>query len=84
MSGLKQGWAFAWRSLMAAELIAIIPGHLGIGQLLNGATGLADYVAVWEAMITILIIGIVIDAAFFGTADRAIRRRYGLIDSSSS
>jgi NitT/TauT family transport system permease protein len=84
MSGLKQGWAFAWRSLMAAELIAIIPGHLGIGQLLNGATTNIDFVGVWEAMITILIIGIVIDAAFFGTADRAIRRRYGLIDSSAS
>jgi NitT/TauT family transport system permease protein len=84
MSGLKQGWAFAWRSLMAAELIAIVPGHLGIGQLLQGASTQADFIGVWEAMITILIIGILVDALFFGTADRAIRRRYGLIDASGN
>lgn len=84
MSGLKQGWAFAWRSLMAAELIAGIPGHVGIGQLLSGAGEQINFVGVWEAMITIFIIGVVVDALFFGTADRAIRRRYGLIDASGT
>ena len=58
IGGLKQGWAFAWRSLMAAELIGALGGHLGIGQLLNGAQVQADYVGVFEAMIVILIIGI--------------------------
>ena len=84
VSGLKQGWAFAWRSLMAAELVAALPGHVGIGQLLSGAGEQIDFVGVWEAMITIFIIGVVVDALFFGTADRAIRRRYGLIDASGS
>jgi NitT/TauT family transport system permease protein len=83
IGGLKQGWAFAWRSLMAAELIGGLSGHLGIGQLLNGAATQADYIGVFEAMITILIIGILIDALVFGTADRAIRRRYGLIDAAA-
>jgi NitT/TauT family transport system permease protein len=83
VGGLKQGWAFAWRSLMAAELIGGLSGKLGIGQLLNGFGAQADYVGVFEAMIVILIIGILVDALVFGTVDRAIRRRYGLIDAAT-
>ena len=84
VGGLKQGWAFAWRSLMAAELIGGLTGHLGIGQLLNGFATQNDYVGVFEAMIVILIIGILVDALVFGTLDRAIRRRYGLIDAAAT
>ena len=83
IGGLKQGWAFAWRSLMAAELIGGLNGRLGIGQLLNGAQSVQDYVGVFETMIMILIIGILVDSLVFGTADRAIRRRYGLIDAAA-
>lgn len=83
IGGLKQGWAFAWRSLMAAELIGGLSGHVGIGQLLNAAGVEADYTGVFEAMIVILVIGILVDSLVFGTADRAIRRRYGLIDAAS-
>jgi NitT/TauT family transport system permease protein len=84
VGGLKQGWAFAWRSLMAAELIAGSLGHVGIGQLLSANGEQLDFVGVFEAMITIFIIGVLVDALFFGTADRAIRRRYGLIDAAGS
>jgi NitT/TauT family transport system permease protein len=84
VGGLKQGWAFAWRSLMAAELIGGLNGKLGIGQLLNGYSSQADYIGVFEAMIVILIIGILVDALVFGTVDRAIRRRYGLIDTAAT
>ena len=83
IGGMKQGWAFAWRSLLAAELIAQLPGHLGIGQQLNYAGARADYIGIFEAMIVILLIGILVDALVFGTADRAIRRRYGLIDAAA-
>jgi NitT/TauT family transport system permease protein len=83
MGGLKQGWAFAWRSLMAAELIGGLNGKLGIGQLLNGRAAQDDYIGVLEAMIVILIIGILVDSLVFGTADRALRRRYGLIDAAT-
>lgn len=83
VGGLKQGWAFAWRSLMAAELIGSLPGHVGIGQLLNAAQEQIDYVGVFEAMIVILIIGVLVDSLVFGTVDRAIRRRYGLIDAAA-
>ena len=84
VSGLKQGWAFAWRSLMAAELIGGFPGHLGIAQQLNVATQNADYPSVYESMIVIFVIGVVVDVVFFGTIVRAIRKRYGLIDAAAS
>jgi NitT/TauT family transport system permease protein len=84
VSGLKQGWAFAWRSLMAAELIGGFPGHLGIAQQLNVATQNADYPSVYESMIVIFVIGVVVDVVFFGTVVRAIRKRYGLVDAAAS
>jgi NitT/TauT family transport system permease protein len=84
IGGLKQGWSFAWRSLLAAELIANLPGKIGIGQRLNFAATRIDYIGVFEAMIVILIIGILVDSLVFGTADRAIRRRYGLIDAAAA
>ena len=83
ISGLKQGWAFAWRSLMAGELITTIPGHQGLGNYLNQSKDLADYTGVYAAMVVIFVIGIIIDAVFFGTAERGIRRRYGLIDEAT-
>ena len=82
-SGLKQGWAFAWRSLMAGELITTIPGRQGLGNYMNQSKDLADYTGVYAAMVVIFVIGIVVDAVFFGTAVRRIRRRYGLLDAAS-
>jgi sulfonate transport system permease protein len=84
VGGLKQGWAFAWRSLMAGELIAGFPGHIGLGEALNNAAQNADFVSVYEAMIVIFVIGVVVDAILFGTILRAIRKRYGLIDSAAT
>jgi NitT/TauT family transport system permease protein len=84
VGGLKQGWAFAWRSLMAGELIAGFPGHIGLGEALNNAAQNADFVSVYEAMIVIFVIGVVVDAVFFGTILRSIRKRYGLIDSAAT
>jgi len=84
VSGLKQGWAFAWRSLMAGELITTLPGHIGLAQQLSAAAANADYVAVYEAMLVIFMIGVVVDALIFGTAERWIRRRHGLIDAASA
>jgi NitT/TauT family transport system permease protein len=83
VSGLKQGWAFAWRSLMAGELITVFPGHLGIAQSLNVSAQNADFVGVYEAMIVIFVLGVAIDALLFGTMVRAIRKRYGLIDAAA-
>ena len=80
VGGLKQGWAFLWRSLMAAELIAQVPGEQGIGQLLNINRNLSRQDGVMAMMIVILVIGIAVDALVFSQMDKAIRRRWGLID----
>jgi len=80
VAGLKQGWAFAWRSLLAGELLVIIPGALSLGQRLQSERELASADGVLAVMIVILVIGILIDSVFFATAERAIRRRWGLID----
>jgi NitT/TauT family transport system permease protein len=79
VGGLKQGWAFAWRSLMAGELLGVVTGEPSIGFLLQNYRNLADYDAMLAMMIVILVVGIVVDAVFFGTLDRWVRRRYGLL-----
>ncbi len=77
VGGLKQGWAFAWRSLMAAEIINIIANQPSIGQQLQFAHDFADSQQLLALMIVIFSIGVTVDLAF-GFADRAIRRRRGL------
>ena len=82
VAGLKQGWAFAWRSLLAGELLVPIAGQISLGRELDEARNLADYTGLYATMIMILAIGLAADA-LFSTADRAIRRRYGLIDAAA-
>jgi NitT/TauT family transport system permease protein len=77
LSGLKQGWAFAWRSLMAGELLVIIAHQTSIGEQLDNARELSDAPGLLATMIVILVIGIVVDMCF-GAADNALRRRWGL------
>jgi NitT/TauT family transport system permease protein len=84
VAGLKQGWAFAWRSLLAGELIVLIPGQFSLGQQLDANRQLGDSAGVISVMIVILVIGILVDALLFGTAERKIRRRYGLVDAAAS
>jgi sulfonate transport system permease protein len=79
VAGLKQGWAFAWRSLMAGELLVTIASSTSIGVQLTYARELSDAPRVISVMIVILILGLVVDLAFT-KADRAIRRRWGLLD----
>jgi NitT/TauT family transport system permease protein len=77
LSGLKQGWAFAWRSLMAGELLVIVANRPSIGARLQFARELSDAPALVAYMIVILTIGIIVDAAF-AHADRTLRNRRGL------
>ena len=79
VAGMRQGWAFTWRSLMAGELLVLIPGTFSIGVLLSNDQQQADMASAESIMIVILILGIGVDA-LFGTADRALRRRRGLAD----
>ncbi|MEV0150775.1 MULTISPECIES: ABC transporter permease [unclassified Nonomuraea] len=77
LAGLKQGWAFAWRSLMAGELLVIIANRPSLGEQLHFARELADSPGLLATMIVILVIGIFVDR-LFGVADDALRRRWGL------
>jgi NitT/TauT family transport system permease protein len=83
VAGLKQGWAFAWRSLMSGELVVIVTNTASIGVLLENAQNMTDMPAAIAIMIVILVLGIVIDA-LFTALDKVIRRRWGLIDAADS
>jgi NitT/TauT family transport system permease protein len=78
VGGLKQGWAFAWRSLMAGELIVIVGHQASLGQRLQFARDLSDAEQMLALMIVIFVIGVAIDSVF-GAFDRSIRRRWGLL-----
>ena len=77
VGGLKQGWAFAWRSLMAGEIIVIVAHQPSLGQQLQFARDFADAQQLLAVMIVIFVIGVTVDSVF-GAADRAIRTRWGL------
>src|SRR6266480_3246071 len=75
INGLKQGWTFAWRSLMAGELIFFT---LSLGNLLQTGRDLNDASQVMAVMVVIIIIGVAIDVLIFGPIERNVRDRWGL------
>jgi NitT/TauT family transport system permease protein len=80
LSGLRQAWAFAWRSLMAAELITQSPDlGTGLGQLLDRHRELSEMDGVMAVIITILVVGIVVELLLFAPVERRILRRRGLL-----
>lgn len=85
VAGLKQGWAFSWRSLMAAEIITM-GGSMGfgLGTLLNQSRELADLASVLGTIILILTIGIVIELVVFGPLERRMLRNRGLLLGGTS
>jgi NitT/TauT family transport system permease protein len=83
LAGLKQGWAFAWRSLMAAELFIAIIGQVSIGQQLDADQQAFDFTGASTMIIVIFVIGIVVDT-IFTKADVALRRRRGLLDPAAA
>jgi len=83
VAGMKQGWAFAWRSLMAGELLVLILGQPSLGVLLNNNQNLQDFAGVTSIMIVILAIGILVDMVF-NKIDAFIRRRRGLLNPGTA
>jgi len=75
VSGLKQGWAFAWRSLIAGEMIFV---SLGLGQLLMMGRDLNDMSQVIAVMILIVAIGYIVDGLIFKTMERKLQYKWGL------
>jgi NitT/TauT family transport system permease protein len=78
VAGLKQGWAFAWRSLMAGELLVIIANKPSLGARLQFEREFADAAGLLAFMVIVLVIGIVVDAFGFAALERRLRRRRGL------
>lgn len=80
ISGLKQGWAFSWRSLMAAELIVNSSQFAqGLGQLLDNARQVSDLDGVVVGIFAILVVGLVVDLLVFGPLERRVLKRRGLL-----
>lgn len=75
LMGLKQGWSFAWRSLMAGEILFV---SLGLGHLLNMGRELNDMSQVIAVMIVIVVIGVVMDMLVFGILELKVRKIWGL------
>jgi len=75
--GLRQGWAFAWRSLMAGELLVIIANQPSLGVLLSSDQDQADMQSATAIIIVILVVGILVHT-LFSMADRSVRKRWGL------
>jgi NitT/TauT family transport system permease protein len=75
VTGMKMGWAFAWRSLMAGELLYTLPG---LGNLLNMGRELNDMAQVVAVILVIITIGLVADKVVFGNIEKRVRARWGL------
>ena len=77
ISGMKQGWAFAWRSLMAAEIYVTILTGFGLGHLLHYGRELNAMDQVIAIMLVIVAIGLLADKALFSPWERFLHRRWG-------
>lgn len=78
VSGMKQGWAFAWRSLMAAEIYIIIQKTgVGLGLLLHYGREVHDMGAVAGIMLVIVLIGLLADKILFSPFERFMHKRWG-------
>ena len=77
VTGMKQGWAFAWRSLMAAEIFVTILTGFGLGQLLQYGRDLNAMDQVIGVMLAIVVIGLVVDKVLFSPIERLLHRRWG-------
>src|SRR5882672_10386686 len=77
ISGMKQGWAFAWRSLMAAEIYVTILTGFGLGHLLHYGRELNAMDQVIGIMLVIVVIGLLADKILFSPWERFLHRRWG-------
>ncbi|MEW5977944.1 MAG: ABC transporter permease [Acidobacteriota bacterium] len=75
MTGMKQGWSFAWRSLMAGELLYV---SVGLGHLLTVGRELNDMSQVIAVMIVIVLIGLAVDRLVFAQIEGKVREQWGL------
>lgn len=79
LTGLKLGWSFAWRALMAGELLFVAGG---MGQLLAQGREQRDAAQVMAVMASIVFIGVVVDQVLFRLVELRVRRRWGLAEAT--
>ncbi|MFZ0424933.1 MAG: ABC transporter permease [Xanthobacteraceae bacterium] len=78
LTGLKIGWAFAWRTLIAAELVfGVSSGQGGIGWFIFENRNMLDTAAVFAGLLTVIIIGLLVENLIFRTLERRTVRRWG-------
>jgi NitT/TauT family transport system permease protein len=77
-SSLRQGFSFAWRSLLGAEMILVAVEHKGLGFLLDQGRGNVDVAKVVAVMIVMVMIGMLADRWIFAKLQAAVHRRFGL------
>jgi NitT/TauT family transport system permease protein len=82
VNGLKQGWAFGWHGLIAAEIVVIILGQPSLGVLLSNDQDQADMAGAIAIILVILVIGILVDV-LFNLVNGRIRNRWGVADNST-
>lgn len=79
LTGLKVGWAFAWRTLIAAELVfGVSSGKGGLGWFIFENRNLLDIPAVFAGLLTVIIIGLVVENLIFRTIERKTVQKWGL------
>jgi len=74
VQGMKQGWSFAWRALMAGELLFVTAG---LGRLLSEGRDSNDPSLMFAMMAVIIVVGVSVDRLIFGRAERWVRERWG-------
>jgi len=78
LTGLKIGWAFAWRTLIAAELVfGVSSGQGGLGWFIFENRNLLDIPAVFAGLLTVIIIGLVVENLIFRTIERNTVQKWG-------
>lgn len=82
LTGLKIGWAFAWRTLIAAELVfGVSSGKGGLGWYIYENKNMLDIPAVFAGLFTVILIGLVVENLFFRNIEKATVHRWGMQQS---
>ena len=79
LTGLKLGWSFAWRALMAGELLF---DSGGLGQLLQAGRDRADAAQMMALLVAIVAVGAAVDRLLFAPVELRVRRRWGLVEAT--
>jgi NitT/TauT family transport system permease protein len=79
LTGLKIGWAFAWRTLIAAELVfGASSGHGGLGWFIFENKNSLDIASVFAGLLTVILLGLLVENVVFGTVERRTVQRWGM------